>query len=82
MQKKYSVIVFDLGNVLLPFNYDVALAKLDKVEKNLGKKFRDFVKSNYKLHRGFERGDIPEEEFLRTMLAALDFNITFDVIIL
>jgi HAD superfamily hydrolase (TIGR01509 family) len=75
MKHNYSVIVFDLGNVLIPFDYDIALDKLNKIDAGLGKKFRDFYKSNYDIHRRFERGDLPEEEFLHTMLGAVENKI-------
>lgn len=71
----YSVIVFDLGNVLIPFDYDIALAKLNKIDNVLGKKFWDFYTNNYEIHRKFERGDLPEEEFLKTMLSAVENRI-------
>lgn len=73
--RKYSVIVFDLGNVLIPFNYDIAIEKLEKIEKNLGEKFIKYYKDNYEIHRKFERGDIPEDEFIRLMLSSVDNKI-------
>jgi|SRR5690606_23575262 putative hydrolase of the HAD superfamily len=76
--KKYSVIVFDLGNVLIPFNYDTALQKLDKIDPGLGKKFWEYYKNNYEIHRSFERGDLPEEEFIRTMLESVENRIDRD----
>ncbi len=76
--KKYSVIVFDLGNVLIPFNYDTALEKLDKIDPGLGKKFWEYYKNNYEIHRSFERGDLPEEEFIRTMLESVENRIDRD----
>ena len=38
MDQKYSVMVFDLGNVLLPFDYKVILEKLERIQKGLGEK--------------------------------------------
>ncbi|MFO7447226.1 MAG: HAD-IA family hydrolase [Ignavibacteriaceae bacterium] len=73
--RKYSVIVFDLGNVLIPFNYDTALEKLDKIDKGMGNRFWSFYQDNYQIHRGFERGDIPEEEFIKAMLTILDNKV-------
>lgn len=75
MKHNYSVIVFDLGNVLIPFNYDIALEKLDKINPGLGNAFWEFYKNNYDIHRKFERGDLPEEEFLHTMLEAVENRI-------
>ena len=42
--KKYSVIVSDLGNVILPFDYNIAINKFEKIEKGLGEQFSNFVK--------------------------------------
>jgi glucose-1-phosphatase len=73
---KYSVIVSDLGNVILPFSYDIAVDKLELIEKGLGHKFLTFLKSNYDLHRRSERGDITSEEFIKIMLTALDNKVS------
>jgi glucose-1-phosphatase len=73
---KYSVIVSDLGNVILPFSYDPAISKLEQVEKGLGEKFFSYLRSNYELHRKNERGDISSEEFIGTMLSALGNKVT------
>ncbi|MDR3608976.1 MAG: HAD family phosphatase [Ignavibacteriaceae bacterium] len=75
-ERKYSVIVSDLGNVILPFNYETAINKLELVEKGLGHQFYDFLKSHYSIHRKFERGDIAQEEFIRIMLSALDNKVS------
>ncbi len=76
MKRKYSAIVFDLGNVLLPFDYKIILNKLEKVEIGLGQKFAAFYKSNYEVHRRFERGEFSTEEFTRIMLDVLDHRIS------
>ena len=70
-----SVIVFDLGNVLLPFDYQKLVNKLDRIEKNLGKNFLVFLKENYSYHRAFERGDVSEDDFIKKMLSALQYKI-------
>jgi glucose-1-phosphatase len=75
-ERKYSVIVSDLGNVILPFNYETAINKLELVEKGLGHQFYEFIKSNYSIHRRFERGDISPEEFIKIMTMALDNKVS------
>jgi putative hydrolase of the HAD superfamily len=72
---KISAIVFDLGNVLLPFDYTVAIKKLNQIEPNLGTRFIEFYNSNYQLHRDFEKGIVSETSFLNTMLDAVDNKI-------
>jgi HAD superfamily hydrolase (TIGR01509 family) len=73
---KYSVIVSDLGNVILPFDYNIAINKLEMIEKGLGRKFYEFVKSNYDLHRKNEKGAISTEEFIRKMVSVLDNKVS------
>ncbi len=73
--KKYSVIVFDLGNVLVPFDYSVMIKKFNELKQGLGDKFADYYKSNYEIHRNFERGDIPEKVFIDKMLQVLENKI-------
>ena len=75
MSEKFSVIVFDLGNVLLPFDYQRAVDKLNKVEKGLGEHFLNFYADNYEYHRAFERGDMSGSEFTETMLSAIGHKI-------
>jgi HAD superfamily hydrolase (TIGR01509 family) len=75
MHQKYSVIVFDLGNVLLPFNYNIMLDKLERIEKNLGQRFLKYYQDNYNIHRSFEKGELSEEDFTDIMLASLDHKL-------
>lgn len=73
--KNYSAIVFDLGNVLIPFDYTRSIDKLNQIEKGLGDKFIEFYKSNYNYHRDFERGKITENDFVNRMLEIIDHKI-------
>ncbi|HKB87073.1 MAG TPA: HAD family phosphatase [Ignavibacteriaceae bacterium] len=75
MQQDISIIVFDLGNVLLPFNYQTTVTKLEDVEKGLGYQFLRFYQDNYQYHREFERGDMSADEFVGIMLGALNNKI-------
>ena len=76
--RNHSAIVFDLGNVLIPFDYSIAINKLNQIEENLGNRFIDFYNSNYHLHRDFEKGIIPEPDFIDTMLQAAKNKINED----
>ena len=73
--RKISAIVFDLGNVLIPFDYKFAINKLNNIEQGLGNHFIDFYNSNYNIHRDFESGKISRVKFLRTMLKAINHKI-------
>ncbi len=72
---KYSIIVFDLGNVLINFDYKIAAGKFDKIEENLGKKFLDHHKKNYHVHRAFEKGMISQEEFIDIALSGVNHKV-------
>lgn len=72
---KYSVIVFDLGNVLINFDYNVAVKKFDEIEPNLGKKFLEHHKNNYHIHRAFEKGLISEDEFITNALSGVNHKV-------
>ena len=74
-KRKYSAIVFDLGNVLIPFDYNILVEKINKIEPGLGNKFIEYYRSNYSIHRDFERGFISEEEFVNKMLDVLENRI-------
>jgi len=74
-KSKYSAIVFDLGNVLIPFDYTPTISKLNQMQSGLGDKFAEFYKANYSLHRDFERGNIPETSFINKMLEVVDHKI-------
>jgi len=74
-KRKYSVVVFDLGNVLIPFDYNILIKKLDAVKEGSGKHFVDTYFANYEFHRDFERGKISEEKFIERMLEILDHSI-------
>lgn len=72
-----KVIVFDLGKVLIPFDYDVIIRRLNGYAPGLGSKFIGFYKEHYTdIHRAYERGDIGDEEFLTPILNALGNKVT------
>ena len=72
---KYSVIVFDLGNVLIPFDYHIVIGKLEKIETGLGNKFGKLYSENYHVHRKHEKGEMSTDEFLSTMLKWVDKKV-------
>ncbi len=74
-QTKIKTIVFDLGNVLIPFDYKRFTEKINNIKPGLGDKFSEFYYSNYHLHRNFEKGILSEEEFINKMLEVLEDKI-------
>ncbi len=72
IKRKYSAIVFDLGQVLLPFDYKSFIEKVNRHKPGIGEQFAEFYKQNYNIHRDFEKGLISEEVFITQMLGCLD----------
>lgn len=68
INRKYSAIVFDLGQVLIPFDYQNFISSLNQYKNGLGERFINLYKENYHIHRDFEKGKISEEDFISTML--------------
>ena len=48
---KYSVIVFDLGNVLLPFDYTKVIDFANTLKKDLGNNFAQLYRENYHIQK-------------------------------
>lgn len=68
IKRKYSAIVFDLGQVLIPFDYQIFINSLNQHKPGLGESFIKIYKDNYNIHRDFEKGKISEDEFIALML--------------
>ena len=75
-QQKYSIIVFDLGNVLIPFNHNLWIERLNKVEEGLGEKYYKLYIDNYDIHRKYEAGKMSDEEFIEQNLKWINYKIT------
>ena len=73
---KNSVIVFDLGKVLIDYNYSPAIEKLNRIQPGLGDSFSKLYTEDYDLHRKYERGEIHTEAFLDIMLERADHKLT------
>lgn len=72
---KIKAVVFDLGNVLIPFDYDIMIDKLNKIEAGLGSKMYKLYLAHYDVHRLYEAGKMTDEEFLSTVLKWADFKL-------
>lgn len=73
--RKYSAIVFDLGQVIVPFDYKHFVEKVNRYKTGIGERFLDLYKQNYHIHRDFEKGLLPQKQFINTMLGFLDHVI-------
>ena len=76
MNGNITVCVFDLGNVLIPFDYNRIINNLNRIESGLGEKFYKLYKENYDIHRKFERRELSTEEFIKIMLGWLDGKVS------
>ncbi|MGQ9643611.1 MAG: HAD family hydrolase [Ignavibacterium sp.] len=74
--RKYSAVVFDLGQVLIPFDYNIFIMEVNKHKVGLGEEFVRKYNQNYHIHRDFERGKISEKDFISQMLEWLEHRIT------
>ena len=75
INKKYSAIVFDLGQVLVRFDYKFFVEKVNKHKAGIGELFLELYKNNYEVHRDFEKGKLSEKIFIDKMLGFLDHII-------
>lgn len=74
--KKYSAIVFDLGQVLVPFDYQIFIDKINQHKSGLGNEFVKKYNDNYSIHKQFEKGKTGEAEFIDIMLRWLENKVT------
>jgi HAD superfamily hydrolase (TIGR01509 family) len=74
-KRKYSAIVFDLGQVLVRFDYKYFVEKVNKHKAGIGEQFLELYKKNYNVHRDLERGMITEKDFIANMLEYLEHTI-------
>jgi len=77
-KRKYSTIVFDLGNVLIPFNYNNFFDKINKIETGLGDEMMLKYKNNHLLQIEYESGKLSDQEFIEINLSWLNNKITKD----
>lgn len=75
---KYSVIVFDLGNVLIPFDYTKPIEHFNNLKPGMGDRFAQLYKDNYHIHRSFEKGELSRHQYLSQMIEWLEGRINGD----
>ncbi|PJA95323.1 MAG: HAD family phosphatase [Ignavibacteriales bacterium CG_4_9_14_3_um_filter_34_10] len=73
-----TTVVFDLGNVLIPFDYSIMIKRLNNISPSLGDKYYEKYKSNYHVHKEFEKWQLSNEEFIRINLEWLDTKVSAD----
>jgi len=58
--------------VIVPFDYKHFVEKVNRHKTGIGERVLDLYKQNYHIHRNFEKGLIPENQFINSMLGFLD----------
>ncbi len=67
MGNKIKVIVFDLGNVLIPFDYNRIIESMNNIDAGLGDRFAKKYYDNYHIHREYEKWELSDNEFLKIL---------------
>lgn len=75
----YKAIVFDLGNVLLKFDYQIIIDAINKIESGLGDKFKRLYYENYQLHEDLEKDLISVDDFTKTMIDWLENKVSVEL---
>jgi HAD superfamily hydrolase (TIGR01509 family) len=75
IKRKFSAVVFDLGQVLLRFDYKHFVEKVNRHKAGIGEQFLELYKKNYDVHHDFEKGLISEKDFISKMLGYLEHVI-------
>ena len=73
--RKYTTIVFDLGNVLIPFDHTLWVKNYNKIKDGLGDQYIKNYLDNYHIHRDYESGKISDEDFIAQNLEWLENKI-------
>jgi len=71
-----KTILFDLGNVIVPFNVDLAYVRMAKLCGCPSEEIAARIRATG-LVRPFEKGEIEAEPFVRELSTALRINITY-----
>jgi len=64
MRNRIKVVVFDLGNVLIPFDYNRIIESMNNIDAGLGDRFAKKYYENYHIHREYEKWELSDNEFL------------------
>lgn len=70
-----KVIVFDIGNVLIPFDWNKCFNAIEKIEKGASYRLLQIVGSELMI--SYEKGLIPSEEFYHQVIQVLKIHINF-----
>jgi putative hydrolase of the HAD superfamily len=70
-----KALIFDLGNVLIFFDWKIAERRLNEIQGGLGTLTTKFLKENNSIIRNLEKGKLTEDEFLNMIKSHLNSKI-------
>jgi len=70
-----KALIFDLGNVLIFFDWKISENRLNKIKPGLGNLTTKFFKENNFIIKDLEKGKLSEDKFLDTIKSHIDSNI-------
>lgn len=73
--RTYKTIVFDLGNVLIPFDHNIWIERFNSIEEGLGDKYYQNFTSQQNLLKTYESGKMSDDEFIAINLNWVDHKI-------
>lgn len=76
MDKRYSIIVFDLGNTLIRFDHNISAGKIANLCGRDAKEIYGIFFDS-EITRAFEKGEISGREFYNRITGLLGINIPF-----
>ena len=68
-----KILVFDLGNVLLPFNWEKAIKHLEEINEDSGRRFLQVLSSE--IFSTYEKGRISTKQFCQEVISILDIKV-------
>jgi len=70
-----KALIFDLGNVLIFFDWKIAERRLNEIQEGLGTLTTKFLKENNSIIKNLEKGKLTEDEFLNMVKSHLNSKI-------
>jgi putative hydrolase of the HAD superfamily len=70
-----KALIFDLGNVLIFFDWKIAERRLNEIQGGLGTLTTKFLKENNSIIKNLEKGKLTEDEFLNMIKSDLNSKI-------
>jgi putative hydrolase of the HAD superfamily len=74
-----TTIVFDLGNVLVPFDHGRWVTNFNNIHQGLGYRMINKFRENHQIPMDYEAGKISDNEFIKICLSWLGHDISTDV---